>query len=72
MGGNRADSRGLPKLRKSSANREVPVHLTPLPVTYFVGAPHPPSERRTDAGQLPPWLLGVAMWWPLRYGRKSE
>ncbi len=29
-------------------------------MTYFVRAPHPPSERRTDAGQLPPWLLGVA------------
>lgn len=29
-------------------------------MTYFVNAPHPPSERRTDAGQLPPWLLGVA------------
>jgi hypothetical protein len=29
-------------------------------VTYFVRAPHPPSERQTDAGQLPPWLLGVA------------
>lgn len=29
-------------------------------MTYFVSAPHPPSERRTDAGQLPPWLLGVA------------
>ncbi len=28
-------------------------------VTYLEGAPHPPSERRTDAGQLPPWLLGV-------------
>ncbi len=30
-------------------------------VTYFVRAPHPPSERQTDAGQLPPWLLGVAL-----------
>ncbi len=30
-------------------------------MTYFVRAPHPPSERRTDAGQLPPWLLGVAI-----------
>jgi hypothetical protein len=30
-------------------------------VTYFVRAPHPPSERWTDAGQLPPWLPGVAM-----------
>lgn len=29
-------------------------------MTYFVRAPHPPSERQTDAGQLPPWLLGVA------------
>lgn len=29
-------------------------------MAYFVSAPHPPSERRTDAGQLPPWLLGVA------------
>jgi hypothetical protein len=29
-------------------------------MAYFVRAPHPPSERRTDAGQLPPWLLGVA------------
>lgn len=37
------------------------MHRTPFPVTYFVGAPHPPSERRTDAGQLPPWLLGVAL-----------
>lgn len=36
------------------------MHRTPLCVTYFVSAPHPPSERRTDAGQLPPWLLGVA------------
>jgi hypothetical protein len=25
------------------------------------GAPHPPSERQTDAGQLPPWLLGVVL-----------
>jgi len=32
-----------------------------LPVTYFLRAPHPPSERQTDAGQLPPWLLGVAL-----------
>ncbi len=30
-------------------------------MTYFVRAPHPPSERQTDAGQLPPWLLGVAL-----------
>lgn len=30
-------------------------------MTYFVGAPHPPSERWTDAGRLPPWLPGVAM-----------
>jgi hypothetical protein len=30
-------------------------------VTYCVSAPHPPSERRTDAGRLPPWLPGVAM-----------
>ncbi len=30
-------------------------------MTYCVRAPHPPSERRTDAGQLPPWLLGVAL-----------
>jgi len=30
-------------------------------VTYFVSAPHPPSERWTDAGRLPPWLPGVAM-----------
>ena len=30
-------------------------------MTYFVCAPHPPSERRTDAGRLPPWLPGVAM-----------
>lgn len=29
-------------------------------MTYFVRAPHPPSGRRTDAGQLPPWLPGVA------------
>lgn len=29
-------------------------------VAYFGSAPHPPSERQTDAGQLPPWLLGVA------------
>ncbi len=29
-------------------------------MTYFESAPHPPSERQTDAGQLPPWLLGVA------------
>lgn len=31
-----------------------------LPMPYFGCAPHPPSERRTDAGQLPPWLPGVA------------
>lgn len=36
------------------------MHRSPVCVTYFVSAPHPPSERRTDAGQLPPWLLGVA------------
>ena len=34
-------------------------------MTYFVRAPHPPSERQTDAGQLPPWLLGVAFSPPL-------
>ncbi len=28
---------------------------------YFKCAPHPPSERRTDAGRLPPWLPGVAL-----------
>ena len=33
----------------------------PSPVTYCVRAPHPPSERRTDAGRLPPWLPGVVM-----------
>ena len=27
---------------------------------YFISAPHPPSERLTDAGRLPPWLPGVA------------
>ena len=36
------------------------MHRTPVRVAYFGSAPHPPSERRTDAGQLPPWLLGVA------------
>lgn len=35
-------------------------------MTYFVRAPHPPSERRTDAGQLPPWLLGVAIFGRVR------
>lgn len=34
-------------------NRAVPVPGDGLPVTYFVRAPHPPSERQTDAGQLP-------------------
>lgn len=29
------------------------MHRTGYPVTYFESAPHPPSERRTDAGQLP-------------------
>jgi hypothetical protein len=47
--------------RKAQVNREVPVHGIASPVAYFVSAPHPPSERQTDAGQLPPWLLGVAL-----------
>jgi hypothetical protein len=47
--------------RKAQINHVVPVPGGGLPVTYFVGAPHPPSERQTDAGQLPPWLLGVAL-----------
>lgn len=37
------------------------MHQAPSPVTYCVRAPHPPSERRTDAGRLPPWLPGVVM-----------
>ncbi|CAG7634647.1 hypothetical protein SBRY_21096 [Actinacidiphila bryophytorum] len=37
-------------------------------MTYFVGAPHPPSGRWTDAGRLPPWLPGVAMSAPGRVG----
>lgn len=37
------------------------MHRAPYPVTYCVRAPHPPSERRTDAGRLPPWLPGVVM-----------
>ena len=37
-------------------------------MTYFVRAPHPPSEPRTDAGQLPPWLLGVAFSGRVRVG----
>lgn len=37
------------------------MHPAPYPVTYCVRAPHPPSERRTDAGRLPPWLPGVVM-----------
>ncbi|GFH66455.1 hypothetical protein Sdia_25130 [Streptomyces diastaticus subsp. diastaticus] len=45
--------------RKAQINRVVPVHHDGYPVTYFESAPHPPSERRTDAGQLPPWLPGV-------------
>ncbi|GGU86282.1 hypothetical protein GCM10010498_50590 [Streptomyces cavourensis] len=46
---------------KAQINHDVPVHRTPVPVTYFECAPHPPSERWTDAGQLPPWLPGVAV-----------
>lgn len=60
MVGTGADSAAFASSRKAQINHEVPVHHTPVPVTYFVRAPHPPSERRTDAGQLPPWLLGVA------------
>ncbi|GGN59266.1 hypothetical protein GCM10012285_56230 [Streptomyces kronopolitis] len=37
------------------------MHRAPYPVTYCVRAPHPPSERQTDAGRLPPWLPGVVM-----------
>ncbi|GHF30028.1 hypothetical protein GCM10018772_64410 [Streptomyces fumanus] len=46
--------------KKAQINHAVPVPGGTPPVTYFVSAPHPPSERLTDAGQLPPWLLGVA------------
>jgi hypothetical protein len=49
------------KLKKAQTDRAVPVPGNRLTVTYCIRAPHPPSERRTDAGQLPPWLLGVAL-----------
>lgn len=42
-------------------NHAVLVPVGQRRVTYCVRAPHPPSERQTDAGQLPPWLLGVAL-----------
>lgn len=51
----------LQSSRKAQINHADPVHRAPFPVTYCVSAPHPPSERRTDAGRLPPWLPGVAM-----------
>ncbi|GGX94354.1 hypothetical protein GCM10010324_45230 [Streptomyces hiroshimensis] len=47
--------------RKPQINHVVSVPRAGHPVTYFLSAPHPPSERQTDAGRLPPWLPGVAV-----------
>ena len=59
--GSQAEVGSAQSSRKAQINHVVQVPGDGLPVTYFVGAPHPPSERQTDAGQLPPWLLGVAL-----------
>lgn len=66
----------LKKSSDQSCGSVPPVHP---PVTYCVRAPHPPSERWTDAGRLPPWLPGVALFagaqgtaGPFRAGRRVE
>lgn len=51
--GRAARYRGPGKLKQSPSQCGVPVRPTGPCVTYCVGAPPPPSERRTDAGQLP-------------------
>ena len=46
---------------KLNGNWAVRLHTGVHCMSYFKSAPYPPSERRTDAGRLPPWLPGVAM-----------